>query len=984
MSGHPEFVQELEADTGKEIARHQIADWKEAKGVLSAIWSPDEKHIFVANSSRKTMGLLDAKSGALLRTFAPPPDYGYDGNRVASGAFSRNGTRLVTSTNSSLSGLGVIWDVKRTAVESMLVGYCSGARFVQFSPNDDGILSHHRDGDPHWWNVSGAGNRILRYYVPHGISQKGEVYGFAGSVASKLTALHPTEKTLRLVHHDVVRARVAVSENEKRAVGYGEGGEVVVYDLAKGEGERLPLKKIKHSFAIAISPNGRYAAFACVDDGMCLVDLDSRKTLHEWRNDFCTACSFSPDGSKLFLASGANVVKAPHRLIDVESGKTIQTFSTQTERSPAMSVAISRDGKEATISTELHIKSFDLQTGHELRRLTGHSGLAYQVSYSPDSRHLATAGSDGTVRLWEVRTGKELCKLYTLNAGKILTVGGWAVVDSEGRFDASNGGNVEGLHWVINNEPIALGQLKERYYDPGLLAKHLGRSKEPLRKVAALQKVNLYPSANLQEPNADGKLTLKLANRGGGIGKVQVFVNGKELLADARGPGLNAATKEATLVVDLANAPSLKPGQENVVEVVTWNAEGYLSSRGIQRMFTAKGTMQQDAPELHAIVVGVSEYANPSLNLRYSAKDAKRDIASAFDLGAKNCSVPTSRTSPSWSTTRTESTNPDPGQHRKGVRFGEGGEAGGRVRRLPRRPWRGVTRGRGPVLLPHQRRPHRRSRGTQRSGGGEPVCGDRGRSHRVDQEGAGTQASHGARHLRGRGRREEADRMRRSVSGEQIPRHRTASRTAPASTSSWPRFRQSQLRGDAVQPGTADACIAQASGACAARERIRRWGSLFQYAADEVPRLAKNIGGIQKPLIAAPRGSSFDIGRLTTEEKQRVPLASPLPIVLRLLLINPDEGDDNLGLMPRLRQKLADTLQTTKDRPSAVFVDSDEMPGGIRPAGTYLAEKGIVHVRINLRRDGITIATAESSGSAANIDTLADTLCAELLKKLPK
>ena len=36
-------------------------------------------------------------------------------------------------------------------------------------------------------------------------------------------------------------------------------------------------------------------------------------------------------------------------------------------------------------------------------------------------------------------------------------------------------------------------------------------------------------------------------------------------------------------------------------------------------------------------------------------------------------------------------------------------------------------------------------------------------------------------------------------------------------------------------------------------------GQLFQYAADQVPQLARHIGGIQKPLITAPRGTSFDV-----------------------------------------------------------------------------------------------------------------------------
>ena len=85
------------------------------------------------------------------------------------------------------------------------------------------------------------------------------------------------------------------------------------------------------------------------------------------------------------------------------------------------------------------------------------------------------------------RQARELCRLVSFDKGE------WAVVDPVGRYDASNGGDVEGLHWVVGNEPIALNQLKERYYDPGLLAKHLGFNKEPLRDVAAFTDVQALP-----------------------------------------------------------------------------------------------------------------------------------------------------------------------------------------------------------------------------------------------------------------------------------------------------------------------------------------------------------------------------------------------------------------------------------------------------------------------------------------------------------
>ena len=56
--------------------------------------------------------------------------------------------------------------------------------------------------------------------------------------------------------------------------------------------------------------------------------------------------------------------------------------------------------------------------GKKLQTFQGHTGEVTSVALSGDGKHLWTASPDGTTRLWDPATGKERCRLYSLDAGK--------------------------------------------------------------------------------------------------------------------------------------------------------------------------------------------------------------------------------------------------------------------------------------------------------------------------------------------------------------------------------------------------------------------------------------------------------------------------------------------------------------------------------------------------------------------------------------
>lgn len=71
----------------------------------------------------------------------------------------------------------------------------------------------------------------------------------------------------------------------------------------------------------------------------------------------------------------------------------------------------SPDGTQMAVSTFIGVWIYDTRTGEELNLLTGQHGEPYvSAAYSSDGKTIATGGVDGTVQLWNTRTGKTVKK----------------------------------------------------------------------------------------------------------------------------------------------------------------------------------------------------------------------------------------------------------------------------------------------------------------------------------------------------------------------------------------------------------------------------------------------------------------------------------------------------------------------------------------------------------------------------------------------
>ena len=94
-------------------------------------------------------------------------------------------------------------------------------------------------------------------------------------------------------------------------------------------------------------------------------------------------------------------------------------------------VAFSRDGSRvAAAGSDYTVKVWDVATGQQTLTLRGHTGTVSGVAFSPVGTRLASAGGDGTVKLWNTATGREVLTIKRhaggVSKGHIGTVNGVA------------------------------------------------------------------------------------------------------------------------------------------------------------------------------------------------------------------------------------------------------------------------------------------------------------------------------------------------------------------------------------------------------------------------------------------------------------------------------------------------------------------------------------------------------------------------------
>jgi WD40 repeat protein len=300
--------------------------------------------------------------------------------RVTDIAFSPDGKRLASAGDDATVR---VWDSATGKEMHRLNAHRFIVQSVAFSPDGKWLASAGWDATVRLWEPNSG--QMIHTLQASGFDQD-IVYSVAFSPDSK-----------KLV---VVGQLVAAGLNEP----------ILIYDVGSGKRERKLDSRITNGlFSVDFTRDGKMFATAGFVEGISLWDFASGRLLKSLKNDSSvTQLAFSPDGTMLASAGDDRMI----RFWDVRTGRELRKLEGHSGVAGngiaggqnVTTVAFHPNGKllASAAAFEKTVRLWDVRSGRELRALNGHSATVTRVAFHPNGKQFASAGEDGTVKLWDI------------------------------------------------------------------------------------------------------------------------------------------------------------------------------------------------------------------------------------------------------------------------------------------------------------------------------------------------------------------------------------------------------------------------------------------------------------------------------------------------------------------------------------------------------------------------------------------------------
>jgi WD40 repeat protein len=275
--------------------------------------------------------------------------------------------------------------------------------------------------------------------------------------------------------------------------------------------------------------------------------------------------------------------------------------------------------------------------GTKIGDFVGHEAVVWAVAVSPDGKYLVSGAADQTVRLWNLQT-QEL--LVTLFYG---TDGEWVMWTPEGFFTGSPEGRKR-VGWQVNQgvdkeaRYVSAAQLREVLFRPDLVVEKIlgdpgGKVRSEADTISEIIRTSFAPEVTIISPAEGARadeisvtVTARVADKGGGIGRIEWRING-QLIGTSYGAAMLNAKGEISRSFDLALP-------ENAIEVVALNNKNLVESLPARVSVKVDAKALKGVPDLYILAAGVNDYNDVKRNLHFAVSDAKDLSETIADAGS--------------------------------------------------------------------------------------------------------------------------------------------------------------------------------------------------------------------------------------------------------------------------------------------------------------------------------------------------------------
>jgi WD40 repeat protein/uncharacterized caspase-like protein len=530
-----------------------------------------------------------------------------------------------------------------------LRGYTSGVSSMALSPDGKSLMVAHADSTAKIWDLASLSIRSFNYpgiletvsFSPPGADDPDGGRYILTSCEDRICRLQNVEDNSIST---LPKARKAVfSEDGKLILTGATEATAICWRVDASVMDTLSHELIKAS-SLAFSPVPGSRAFAVGGQNGKVVYWDSLGatpvSISVANGPYSViSMTFSSDGK--YLACGLNAGNV--KVVDIAGRSTLPTRKPQ-GLNDYLAVMFLPDKPNSKSKTEVIARAggniveiWNFKTG-SLRQLKGHTSAVTALAHTADGSMIFSGSRDGTVKIWNTESGKEMATLVSIDATE------WSVTTPQGLYDATPEA-MKKMHYVSGMDVVLLRQIKERYWDPGLLSKIMGFNEDSLRNVPDLDEVEMFPE--IKAEISGNQLNIELKERNGGLGRLSLYINGKRVEAN-----INPSKLLKLPPVSLNESKYVsfyRTDTTNTIGLVAYNGGNWLRSQAYELPFNLTGARGEATagnesaapsdcksahPNLYLIVVGTSKYLDATKNLAFPDHDAQA-MANALSSAGK-------------------------------------------------------------------------------------------------------------------------------------------------------------------------------------------------------------------------------------------------------------------------------------------------------------------------------------------------------------